>query len=253
MGNASTMARAADLTDEQGHEIYDHMAPYYRAYAEKKSAYINEVNAIICEYAPTGTKSMLDIGAGDGVRAVNVAQQIGVDHLVLLEPSREMAKLCQGLPVAAVWNNTSDELPDRHAVPFHLATAMWNVLGHIPNRTSRVRALKKTAALLAPGGRIILDVNNRHNASAYGTARVFARRVIDSILPDERRGDIEFFWTVEDRKIPAKGHLFTPREMAGIIRDAGLKISRIYAVDYMTGRRTENLTAGQLVYILERP
>jgi SAM-dependent methyltransferase len=232
-------------------DIYDRMAPHYRAYAEQKTAYIQAVNATILEFVPAGAQWMLDVGAGDGVRAVELAQAAHIENLILLEPSAEMVKLCAALPVKDIWHGTSDSLPDYHEPGFGLITCLWNVLGHIPGTRARVEALRRMGQLLAPGGRIILDVNNRHNSNAYGKCKVMGRRLLDAVYPDEGRGDVSFTWDIGGEKIPASGHLFTPAEMLGLFRLAGLRLIRSFAIDYKSGKRSDDLCQGQIIFILE--
>lgn len=233
-------------------DIYDHMAPHYRAYAEKKSAYMNAVDETILEFLPPNTTTMLDVGAGDGVRGVTLAGKAGITELTLLEPSAEMVKLCQSLPVKNIWHGSADDLPKSHTPPFDLITCLWNVLGHVPDSDARVRALKNMAALLKQGGIIALDVNNRHNANAYGNITVAGRYFIDLIHPDVTRGDVSFDWDIDGQKIPARGHLFTPQEMRAMFREAGLRLTHSFAIDYKSGVRSRNLFMGQMTFILEK-
>lgn len=246
------MYKPVPNNSNQKNDIYDQMAPHYRAYAEQKSVYIDAVNKAILDNLPSNLKSMLDIGAGDGVRAFNLARAANIENLVLLEPSSEMVRLCTDLPVSAIWHGTADSLPASYDPLFDLITCLWNVMGHMPDTESRVRALRKMSALLAPGGRIMLDVNNRHNTAAYGKFTVFGRRLLDAIKPDERRGDVSFSWNINGVNIPANGHLFIPSEMMILFRNAGLRLTKSYAIDYKSGARTTDLTKGQMFFILEK-
>lgn len=233
-------------------DIYDRMAPHYRAYSDQRTAYIDAVNDTVLEFMPHNAEWMLDVGSGDGVRAVDLAHRGGIDNLVLLEPSAEMVKLCSGLPVNDIWHGTAADLPEMHQPGFDLITCLWNVMGHMPGTAARVDALKRMGRLLKSGGRIILDVNNRHNSSAYGKFTVFCRQILDAIFPDERRGDVSFMWDIAGEKIPANGHLFTPTEMLDLFSRAGLRLSRSFAIDYKNGKRSNDLCQGQIIFILEK-
>jgi hypothetical protein len=105
-------------------------------------------------------------------------------------------------------------------------------------------------ALLAPNGRLFVDLNNRHNAAAYGKARVAWRMLLDAAWPDESRGDASFTWNIAGRAFPAMGHLFTPHEARRLFREAGLRIVERAAVDYATGAVSRSAFLGQLVYVL---
>ena len=231
-----------------GAQPYDRLAPHYRSFAQGRATYLEAVDRYVIGHAVHGGR-MLDVGSGDGVRAVSIARALGASRLVLSEPSAGMAALCREQPVDAVWQLPAQALAES-TERFEVVTSLWNVLGHLPDRDARMAALQGMRRLLAPGGQIFCDVNNRHNARAYGTARVMARRIIDGVMPDERRGDTCFEWVVGEERIPATGHLFTPREMRSLIAAAGLVVADELAIDYATGAVSELPWYGQLVYRL---
>jgi hypothetical protein len=116
-----------------------------------------------------------------------------------------------------------------------------------------VRALANIRRLLKPGGAAFVDVNNRHNAGAYGKLRVLGRIVLDAIDPRESRGDSTFEWNIRGERIPGKGHLFTVGEMDDLIAQSGLEVTQRVAIDYVTGAASRWFFAGQLVYRLSLP
>lgn len=236
---------------QQVAEIYDALAPHYREYAEKKQAYISAVDRFICEQVATSPRNFLDVGAGDGIRGMTLARQLGIEETVLCDISAEMVLRCHQLKPTEVWLAPAEELPATER-RFDLITCLWNVLGHLPGRAARVTALARMAALLSAQGVIFFDVNNRHNAATYGRLRVLGRVVVDSLLPDERRGDASFDWQVGGRIFSAKGHLFTPAEIEGIIAESGLQVEKRIAIDYATGRSSSSRFDGQLVYRVRR-
>lgn len=230
-------------------DIYDALAPYYREYAEKKSAYLVAVDCFVLDNISVSAKSLLDVGSGDGVRAMALARQKGITETVLCDLSAEMADRCRALGPVEVWQVAAQNLPAT-VRRFDVITCLWNVLGHLPGRVERIRALAGMRELLTDRGVIFFDVNNRHNASAYGLLRVFGRIVLDFLSPDERRGDASFDWKIGDKTFPAMGHLFTPDEIEGIISASGLKIRKRVAVDYAKGTKSLSLLKGQLVYMV---
>jgi SAM-dependent methyltransferase len=229
---------------------YDSLAPYYREYAKRRSSYLDAIDAVILEHAPKTAAALLDVGAGDGVRGMSLARRMDARHIVLSDFSAEMAALCRAAGADEVWQCAAQDLPG--AGPrFDVVLCLWNVLGHLPDRSARISALQRMSAMLAPGGRIFLDVNNRHNAASYGRLRVMGRRLLDALLPDERRGDAGFDWHIAGKIFPTKGHLFTPAEMAALVSSSGLKLARCVAVDYETGKISNSLFEGQILFILE--
>lgn len=230
---------------------YDALAPHYRDYARGKDAYLRAVDDLILQHLPAAPERVLDVGAGDGVRGISLARRMGARHVVLAEPSPEMVKLCRATGADEVWQCTAQELPNS-AERFDVILSLWNVLGHVPTPDERSKALSRMSKLLAPGGRIFIDVNNRHNAAAYGAWRVGLRRLIDAIKPDPARGDVSFEWRVNGSVVPGMGHLFTPQEMTELMQGCGSGIIRRMTVDYATGKVAESPFKGQLLFILGR-
>lgn len=226
---------------------YDQLAPYYREYAEQKSAYLDAVDRFIVNHTITPAVSVLDVGAGDGVRGMALARRLGARRIVLCEPSAELARRCESLAAGEVWRADAEQLP-LDAGRFDVILCLWNVLGHLPDRTARVSALTRMRTLLNPAGALFFDVNNRHNARAYGWLRVLTRRILDVSMPDERRGDAAFNWRIAGREILTRGHLFTPAEVANLLNAAGLRVARRIAVDYGSGAYSEVPWHGQLLY-----
>lgn len=180
---------------------------------------------------------------------MGLAQALGVRTVVLCDLSAEMARKCRELRPDEVWQVAAEDLPATD-LRFDVVICLWNVLGHVASRAGRVRALARIKDVLADGGTVFLDVNNRHNASAYGASTVAGRVVLDLLKPDERRGDASFAWKIGDRVFPAMGHLFTPMEIAGIIRDSGLVVKKRVSVNYATGKLYASLYMGQLLFVL---
>lgn len=228
---------------------YDRLAPYYRAYSETRTAYLSAVEAIVIRDMPIDARSMLDVGSGDGVRAARIARARGLTTLVLCEPSTAMLAAGQIPEATDVWPVAAENLPEGGPT-FDVVTCLWNVLGHVPDHAARVIALRRMASLLATNGSIFLDVNNRYNARTYGWTPTLRRALHDVLSPSKANGDVSMTWSVGGATIPARTHIFTPREIDGLLREAGLRIKRRYVVDYDTGERTRFVFEGQLVYEL---
>lgn len=229
-------------------EIYDALAPHYRELSSKKSAYLAAIDQFVVENIPAGAKLLLDVGAGDGVRGMDIARQREINRVVLSDPSAEMVARCRLLGAEEVWQCAAESLPET-SLRFDVILCLWNVLGHLSGREARVQALLRMRQLLAPGGVIFFDVNNRHNASGYGWVEVHKRKVVDAVAFDERRGDASFDWSVGGRVFPAMGHLFTPAEIKGIIANSGLHVEKRVAVHYATGTISRSSMRGQLLFM----
>ena len=227
---------------------YDTLAPYYVQYTDTRAAYCGAVDRLILACRPTQAQAMLDVGSGDGSRAVRLAEAMSVPRLVLSDPSSSMAELCRVRQAAEVWPCAAERLP---AGPgeFDVITCLWNVLGAIEPASARSEALVRMRARLAPGGRIFVDVHNRYNASAAGARRVLARIVRDLVRPSEANGLVHFDWTVGGARIPSHGYLFTDAEMRQLMAGAGLRCVHQAFVHYDTGAATGRW-AGQMLFVL---
>jgi SAM-dependent methyltransferase len=226
--------------------LYDELAPWFRSYSERRRAYLSGIDELVVPRL-RGT-SLLDVGAGDGVRARRLARRAGLRRLVLVEPNMPMARLCDG-PGAEVLTVRAEEL----SMPgecFDNATCLWNVLGHIETHADRVRALRNISRLLAPGATLHLDLQNRYNVRAYGWRKVTGNLVRDLRHPRGENGGRRFKIDLGDRRLSARGYLFSPAESSRMIEAAGLRIVRRLVVDYRTGELRRTWMEGQLFYEL---
>jgi SAM-dependent methyltransferase len=236
-------------TDFDCARIYDAFAPHYREYSGTREAYLQGIDDLIARHIGRGrARHVLDFGAGDGVRGERLFRRLGGARLVQADISLEMLKRCRELGSAAdVWDLNAPDWPTRPE-RFDLILCLWNVLGHVPTSEERAVALSRLKGLLAPGGRLVFDVNNRHNAH-YGRLRVRFRRLLDWVWPDPARGDVSFDWKVGAQSFPARGHLFTRREVLDLLRWSGFTPEEFWTVDYRTGKASRRVTDGQMLFI----
>jgi ubiquinone/menaquinone biosynthesis C-methylase UbiE len=225
---------------------YDAFAPYYESYAETRKRYHRRIDDIVIAHA-RHADSLLDVGAGDGRRALRIAQSAGVARVVLLEPSAGMRAQCpEG---AEIWPWHVLEIPDD--VPsFEIITCLWNVLGHVQEAQQRLFVLARLKRLLSERGMIFLDVSNRYNAACYGWTKTLLRMTYDFFLRSEKHGDVIVSWEAGGRTIRTRGHVFTHAEMKRLFRTVGLKIVTRWVIDYETGAERNVPVAGHLLYQL---
>lgn len=227
---------------------YDAFAPYYSAYASTRTPYLQKIEDVVIAHAPAGA-SLLDVGAGDGSRAVRITQSTNLRRVVLLEPSAGMRAQCP--PGIEVWPYSAAEIPDS-GFQFDVITCLWNVLGHLEGPQQRTSALVQFRKMLAPQGTAFLDVSHRYNAESYGWSMTFLRMAGDFFLQSEKRGDVSVTWTAGEQIIHTTGHVFTHREITRLVRAAGLKILRRWIISYETGRESKLPLRGHLLYQLAR-
>jgi 2-polyprenyl-3-methyl-5-hydroxy-6-metoxy-1,4-benzoquinol methylase len=227
-------------------EAYDALAPYYGSYVERRRSYLRIINDIVISRVGHAA-SLLDVGAGDGSRAIEIGRSIEVGRIVLVEPSAGMRAYCpEGLEVLPC-----DVLEIPEDTPsFEVITCLWNVLGHIQEAQQRLQAFARLRTLLLPGGMIFLDVSHRYNAASYGWMKTVARLAGDIFFPSEKNGDVIVSWDAGGRRIHTQSHVFTHGEMKKLVGSAGLKILMRWVVNYETGAECGVPFGGHLLYQL---
>ena len=227
---------------------YDQLASRYAELSRRREPYLRAVESCIQQRVPSGSRSMLDIGAGDGTRALRIAAASAIKHVILLEPSAGMARLVS--QESEVWPIRAEEL-DSAALSerFDVITCLWNVLGHVRREESRARAVANIARMLSPEGKFFLDVNHRYNVRAYGVPQTAARWIGDKIIDGETRGDVTANWRTGESTISTHGHVFTDGEVMRLAQAAGLALDERIVIDYEDGRVRRWSILGNLLYI----
>ncbi len=194
---------------------------------------------------------MLDIGAGDGSRALRIASAAKLSRVVLLEPSAGMSGAVAGR--AELWPIRCEDIQvSTISQRFDVITCLWNVLGHMPGSEKRIRALKTAAALLSPEGILFIDVVYRYNLRSYGVSMTAARWLRDQLAPSETSGDVVAKWQTAAGEIRAYGHVFIDREMRRLAHASGLECVERVVIDYETGKIRRTACLGNLFYVLRR-
>jgi len=227
---------------------YDQLASRYAELSRRREPYLRAVEGCIQLRVPRGSRSMLDIGAGDGTRVLRIAGASAIKRVILLEPSAGMARLVS--QKVEVWPIRVEEL-DSAAISerFDVITCLWNVLGHVRREESRTRALANVARLLSPEGKFLIDVNHRYNVRAYGVAQTAARWIGDKIIDGETRGDVTASCRSGESTISTHGHVFIHEEVMRLARAAGLALDERIVIDYEHGRVRRWSILGNLLYI----
>jgi SAM-dependent methyltransferase len=226
---------------------YDRIAPMFGSLAEQRMRYLDAVDQIVTSHIPIGSRSLLDVGTGDGRRALRIAEAVNLTEIVLLEPSQGMQR--RSATPAPFRTLRAEQLDSLHG-RFDVIVCLWNVLGHVFPHAARAEAMRQFARLALPRGRIFVDVNHRYNAAHYGAARTAIRFLHDRIHPDEKNGDVVASWNVEGAPCSVRGHVFTQREFRSLTLAAGLTIEKRFVVDYATGQPRRFSFQGNLLYML---
>ena len=238
------------VKSDQTLEAYDTIAPVYEEYSRKRQEYLDAVDELVIGYLEPGMR-ILDVGAGDGRRLAKIQGRLDLKEVVAVEPSNAMAEICRQNTKAQVYEVQAEHLDSLDIGTFDAVLALWNVFGHISSST-RVSALQSIKKRLNPSGRFMLDVNNRHNALAYGRIKILGRLIIDFLHFDEKRGDASYEWRIGDQSFQASGHLFTPSEIEYLFSKSGMQVIERYSLNYQTGELSRSKYRGQLFYLLSQ-
>jgi 2-polyprenyl-3-methyl-5-hydroxy-6-metoxy-1,4-benzoquinol methylase len=223
------------------------MALSFASIAAPRRAYLDRIDQLIVSAIPPGSRSLLDVGAGDGARALRIAGEAGLREVTLLEPSSAMRRQWPaGVHALAI---RAEEMASL-AGGFDVILCLWNVIGHVFPAPARTELFRQFGRLASPGGRIFMDVNYRYNARHYGLWPTIGRRLYDWIHPGEQHGDVTVTWTVAGAECATRGHVFTHRELSRMIAAAGLQIERQYIIDYSTGELCRHTFQGNPLYVL---
>ena len=229
---------------------YDALAPHFAAYARSRAPYCDAVDRVILSRLRGRSGALLDVGSGDGGRAVRLAKAAFMTRLVLSDPSQRMVAQCRQPQVSEVWCTAAEELPAGPA-SFDVVTCLWNVLGVVDGTERRIVALKRMGALLAPNGRMFVDVHNRYNVRTSGPFLVWARMIRDRLWSSEVNGSVAFTWSVAGERIPSRGYLFTAGEMRRLFTLSGLRVINRCFIDYKTGD-LRGYWGGQMLFELAK-
>ncbi len=228
---------------------YDRIATEFPVLSAFRGEYLASIEELVISGLPPGAHSLLDVGAGDGRRASRIADGVGIERVILLEPSREMRK--QWPTGAQGWAIRAEELFQKED-QFDVITCLWNVLGHIFPFEKRIEVLQNCGRLLSPEGLLFVDVNHRYNARQYGLVTTALRMLRDLVNPGLENGDVTVRWDVAGATYATAGHVFTDREFRRMVDSAGLAIENIFTVSYSTGKISWSKFGGNPLYILRR-
>lgn len=228
-------------------KLYNSFAKYYRHYSEKRTEYINGIDEIIVQSTKKSNPSMLDIGAGDGVRGYRLSKKLNAKTIEFWDNSPEMINKCVELGAGVVRkiDICADCIDKKYK--YDVIVSLWNVFGHIVNSKDRLTALVNIKNMLAPEGFFYMDVSNRYNLENYGW-RIFLKNIlIDILMPTNSNGNIRNKIDVGSKKLLSINHVHNSFEIEKLIRAAGLVLQKKWYVDYKTGQIKKFFWQGQIL------
>jgi ubiquinone/menaquinone biosynthesis C-methylase UbiE len=227
---------------------YDSAASRYLEISSARRGYLHGIDQFVIQrLSCLHPENLLDIGAGDGRRSKYLAEALGVKRVTAIESSLKMADEARkqiGDENVLAGDATTIVLPESH---FDAVISLWNVFGHISSDKDRVEVLKKISKSLKPGGKCIIDVNNRYNARHYGRLAVLRNMFNDLV----RRSDRGWF-PLTMNGVSGKVYLHRPAEIKRYLSGVNLKIESAHYFDYSSGIVRKMPWEGQCVYVLTR-
>jgi SAM-dependent methyltransferase len=233
-------------------DAYDRIAPVYGELCRPRKAYLAKIEKLIAARVPKGSQQMLDIGGGNGSRALRIARATGIERVILLEPSARMRAAAD--PACEIWPIRAEDLVERENDTnreFDVVTCLWNVFGHIRSGY-RLDLLRSVGGYLLPNGLLFMDVHHRYNVREYGILRTAARMACDALVPGGNNGDVTVHWNRGGIQCSTYGHVFTQGEMHLLIQASGLQLVEEIFVNYESGEIRKKKTEGNLFYVLRR-
>lgn len=231
--------------------FYNKFANSYAQYAVHRDSYLRAVDDFI-KAESVFPKKIIDIGTGDGKRALRIANSKEGNDLTLIDNSEKMIALARKIKKAKI---ISADIADDEFIlnkKYEIVLCLWNVMGHVPSAKKRARAFKNLAKLLVDDGVLFIDVNNRYNAVQYGILAIIKNIFKDICFPKETNGDFIIKLKTRTGCIQTISHIFSPCEVESLIKQSGLKILKRRVLNYKTGRKCRSIFCGQLVYKLTK-
>lgn len=227
---------------------YDSVVPHFRDMSAARHAYIQAVNnEVVRCMAEYGAGRFIDVGCGDGIRALELAertgwQPIGVDN------SSHMVHRARALGLDTMELDFSKPEANIPTPPVQAVTLLWNVLGHVP-KTRRMTLLHNCRNSLTQDGVLIFDVNNSLNVRQYGLRNVIRNGFRILVKSNEYTGDY-LISSPDHSNVRTISHIFHVNEIKNMLDASGFD-HRIKYIDYQTGNVTTPLQ-GQMFIVARK-
>ena len=194
--------------------------------------------------------SVLDVGCASGRESFYLAKKgfmvKGIDI------SKEMIYAAKKRRDREKLKNIKFEVADissfKERGRYDYVMALFNVLTFIPDKEKRRQAIKNIIESVKPGGRAILDVNNK-----FGNIRIIIKQSVFKILfmlalKERPFGDVYSNPTLPGSKAITFQHYFSKREIELILKDITNIKYKMESVDLYTSKKDKN----NMVFIIDK-
>jgi SAM-dependent methyltransferase len=170
-------------------------------------------------------RRILDLCCGEGRHAGELAR-LGYDVTAIDANEHALAVARQRIGNAARWIAGDMRQLDRLTDRFDAVICLWQSFGYFDEVTN-VAVLRSMAKLLAPGGRLILDVYNREFFQRNQGTRTFetagGMRVTETKELTGRRLRVRLDYASVAQVDQFDWEVFTPAELSDVARSMGLR------------------------------
>lgn len=216
---------------------YSTMSALYPSLSLSRSNYNAAVDSRLVSLSGQLGPRWLDIGAGDGARALSLNHELK-KNLTVLEPSALLPKTFESShPKIRVVRSQLEFADFDHE--FDVVTMLWNVVGHLESLRS---CLRQVAKWTAPSGLLFFDVNSPLNVRRFGLAPV---------LKNVTKGGqmLSFPWPQTDSDSSVT--FYRRRYLVAELAEAGFLASCSY-LDYDSGLPTHSGFTGSMVVVAKK-
>ncbi len=220
----------------------------------------NEVRAIIAALALRPGARVLDVGCGPGRHALALARRgfavTGLDRSAALLGQAAHARDAEGLALDLRLGDMRT-LPIPGAQRFDAVLSLFTSFGYFSDAENEAVA-RGMAESLAPGGRLLVDLNNRELLEKAHGLRTWNERAGGYILDefaydaDSRRflGNRILLTDGRERRYPFDHRAYSEPEIRALLKRAGLRVLAVYG---SLERTPFNARASRMVALAEKP
>lgn len=196
-----------------------------------RKKYIETIDRLIAEdlAKDNSTKKLLDIATGTGRRALQIKALSRMDYeIVGVDISSEMCEIASSRGIRTYHQDWAND--DEHIGEYFDAATFLYAFGHIADRSSRLKALRKICDYLNPNGVLYLDLFCINNKNEWGPLALDAYNKKLLVDYGYEKGDV--FYRKRGCKEIAFLHYFSKAEIKEILNECGFEMEWIKKVGY---------------------